>query len=148
MKGIGFLLLVAGFLTGAYATALDVENVNWTLFVVAAAGAVLGLVMIKRADSAHALSDAVLELNRGELRESTTSYVISARSSRIRQHAARGFVRRLTCGFAMTCGVSQMRAVAWCICLVTCGFEMTCGVSQMRAVAWCICLVCKRTPTS
>ena len=31
MKGIGYLLLVAGFLTGAYATALDVENVNWTL---------------------------------------------------------------------------------------------------------------------
>jgi len=75
MKGIGFLLLVAGFLTGAYATALDVENVNWTLFVVAAVGAVLGLVMIKRADSAHALSDAVLELNRGELRESIDNVV-------------------------------------------------------------------------
>jgi hypothetical protein len=75
MKGFGFLMLIAGFLTGAYATALDVENVNWLLFVAAAIGAVLGLVLIKRADSAHATSDAVLELNRGELRESIDNVV-------------------------------------------------------------------------
>ena len=44
--------------------------------------AMLGLVMIKRAASAHALSDAVLELNRGELRESIDNIVrTSARSS-------------------------------------------------------------------
>ena len=70
MKAIGYILLVLGFLFGAFATALDVENVNWTLFAVAAVGGVLGLTLIKRAAAAHATSDEVLELNRGELRES------------------------------------------------------------------------------
>jgi len=75
MKAIGFILLTAGFLMGAYATALDVDNVSWTLFIIAAGGALVGLVMIKRAASAHATSDAVLELNRGELRESIDNVV-------------------------------------------------------------------------
>ncbi len=75
MKAIGFFLLVVGFLMGAFATSLDVENVNWTLFGVAAMGAVLGLVLIKRAAAAHATSDEVLELNRSELRESIENIV-------------------------------------------------------------------------
>ncbi|MEJ2257780.1 MAG: hypothetical protein P8X98_12405 [Woeseiaceae bacterium] len=75
MKQIAFLLLVAGFLAGAYATALDVENVNWPLFAVAAAAAVLGLFLYKRQAAAHARSDEVLELNKGELRESIDNIV-------------------------------------------------------------------------
>lgn len=75
MKAIGFSLLVLGFLIGAFATALDVENVNWTLFTVAAVGAVLGLTLAKRAAAAHATSEEVLELNRGELRESIGNIV-------------------------------------------------------------------------
>ncbi len=75
MKATGFVLLVLGFLIGAFATALDVENVNWTLFGVAALGAVLGLTLIKRAAAAHATSEAVLELNRSELRESIDNIV-------------------------------------------------------------------------
>ena len=75
MKAIGFFLLVLGFLIGAFATALDVDNVNWSLFGVAALGAIAGLVMIKRAATAHATSDEVLELNRGELRESIDNIV-------------------------------------------------------------------------
>jgi hypothetical protein len=75
MKTIGFCLLILGFLIGAFGTVLDVDNVNWTLFVIAAAGAVLGLVLIKRAAAAHATSDEVLELNRGELRESISNIV-------------------------------------------------------------------------
>ncbi len=75
MKAIGFILLVLGFLMGAFATSLDVENVNWTLFGAAAAGAVLGLILIKRAATAHATSDEVLELNRSELRESIDNIV-------------------------------------------------------------------------
>ena len=39
MKNIGYILLAAGFLAGAYATALDVQNVNWTLFAGAAVAA-------------------------------------------------------------------------------------------------------------
>jgi hypothetical protein len=75
MKRIGFFLLAGGFLAGAYATALDVQNVNWQIFVVAALGAIAGLVLIKRATAAHARSDSVLELNRGELRDSIANVV-------------------------------------------------------------------------
>ena len=75
MKATGFFLLIIGFLIGAFATALDVENVNWTLFAIAAAGAMAGLMMVKRAAAAHATSEAVLELNRGELRESIGNIV-------------------------------------------------------------------------
>ena len=32
MKGLGYLLLSAGFVVAAYATALDVEHVSWALF--------------------------------------------------------------------------------------------------------------------
>ena len=75
MKNFGFFLLAAGFLAGAYATALDVDNVNWQIFIVAAIAAIAGLVMVKRAASAHAQSDEVLELNRGELRDSIANVV-------------------------------------------------------------------------
>ena len=75
MKAIGFFLLVVGFLIGAYSTALDVESVGWPMFVIAAMGAILGVVMVKRADSAHAQSDTVLATNRGELRESIDNVV-------------------------------------------------------------------------
>jgi len=75
MKNIGYLLLAAGFLGGAYSTALDVQNVDWQLFAIAALAAVAGLVTFKRQASAHARSDTVLELNRGELRESIHNIV-------------------------------------------------------------------------
>ena len=75
MKNIGFILLAVGFLAGAYATALDVENVNWMFFGVATVVAITGLVISKRQASAHARSDEVLELNRGELRDSLENVV-------------------------------------------------------------------------
>lgn len=75
MKNLGYFLLAAGFLAGAYATALDTQNVNWTLFSIAALSAVVGLVIFKRQASAIARSDTVLELNRGELRESIQNIV-------------------------------------------------------------------------
>lgn len=75
MKGLGFFLLAAGFLGGAFATALDVDEVNWTIFTVSAAAAVIGLMLFKRQASAVARSDTVLELNRSELRESIQNIV-------------------------------------------------------------------------
>ena len=75
MKATGYVLLVLGFLMGAFATSLDVEVVNWRLFGLAALAAVAGVLMVKRAAAAHATSDAVLELNRGELRESIDNIV-------------------------------------------------------------------------
>lgn len=75
MKNIAYLLLIAGFLGGAYATALDTEIVNWTLFAIAATAAVAGVLLAKRADRAHATSGAVLESNRNELLESIGNVV-------------------------------------------------------------------------
>jgi len=75
MKKIAYLLLVAGFLLGAYATVLDVENVEWTLFIIAAIAGVAGVVAAKRADHAEATAGGVLETNRNELKESIGNIV-------------------------------------------------------------------------
>ena len=75
MKKIAYLLLVAGFLLGAYATALDVEDVAWTLFVIAAIAGVAGVIVAKRADHAEATAGDVLETNRSELKESIGNIV-------------------------------------------------------------------------
>ena len=75
MKKIAYLLIAAGFLLGAYATALDVQSVNWNLFAIAAIAAVLGVIIAKRQDSAVARSGSVLEANRNELNESISNIV-------------------------------------------------------------------------
>jgi len=75
MKNIGFSLLIAGFLGGAYATSLDVDQVNWMLFVASGVLAVSGVVMVKRHDASLAQSETVLEGNRNELIESLDNVV-------------------------------------------------------------------------
>ncbi len=75
MKKIAFLLLAGGFLIGAYATALDTDIVNWTLFGIAAVAAVAGVLLAKRLDKATATSGDVLETNRNELNESIGNIV-------------------------------------------------------------------------
>ncbi len=75
MKQVGYLLLAAGFLGGAFATSLDVQDVNWTIFSASAVAAFVGLILVKRTASAIARSDTVLELNRGELKESIQNIV-------------------------------------------------------------------------
>ena len=75
MKGLGYLLLSAGFVLAAYATALDVDNVSWALFAAAVSAAVAGVVVIKRHARSLAQSAEVLENNRAELRESIDNVV-------------------------------------------------------------------------
>jgi len=75
MKNVAYLLLVAGFLVGAYSTALHEDNVHWALFAVAAIAAIAGVLLAKRADRAHATSGDVLETNRNELHESVGNIV-------------------------------------------------------------------------
>jgi len=75
MKNIAYLLLAGGFLVGAYATALDAQTVDWTLFGVAAMAAIAGVIIAKRANRAHATSGTVLETNRKELNESIGNIV-------------------------------------------------------------------------
>ena len=75
MKKLAYLMLIGGFLFGAYATALDVENVDWTIFAIAAVAAIAGVIIAKREDSATARSESVLESNRNELNESINNIV-------------------------------------------------------------------------
>ncbi len=75
MKGLGYVLLALGFLGGAFATSLDIQEVNWTIFGVSAAAAIIGLLLFKRQASAIARSETVLEVNRGELRDSIQNIV-------------------------------------------------------------------------
>lgn len=75
MKNLGYFLVVAGFLGGAFATSLDVQDVNWGLFAVTAITAIAGLGIYKHQVGAMARSDSVLETNRVELRESIANVV-------------------------------------------------------------------------
>ena len=75
MKKMGFLLLVAGFLAGAYSTALDIELTNWSMFVPAALAAVVGVMILKRQASGAETSEQVLTANKTELTESLSNIV-------------------------------------------------------------------------
>lgn len=75
MKNLGYLMVAFGFLGGAFATSLDVENVNWTIFIAMAAAAAIGLFIYKTQVGALARSETVLETNRVELRESIANIV-------------------------------------------------------------------------
>jgi hypothetical protein len=75
MKKIAYVLLIGGFLYGAYVAALDETIVDWPLFAVAAVAAIAGVIMAKKADEAQAKSGAVLEMNRAELNESIANIV-------------------------------------------------------------------------
>jgi len=75
MKNFGYFLVAAGFLGGAFATSLDVKNVDWLLFGGTAGSALIGLFIYKRQLSALARSEEVLEVNRVELRESISNVV-------------------------------------------------------------------------
>ena len=85
MKAIGYLLLIAGFLGAAYATALDRELVDLTLFVPAAASGVLGVFFIKRETRGEARSESVLSANRQELTESLRNIVAGLDDIRARK---------------------------------------------------------------
>ena len=75
MKKIAYLLICAGFLYGAYTTALHTENVDWMLFGIAAVAAIAGVILAKRADKAKATSGDLLETNRNELSQSIANIV-------------------------------------------------------------------------
>ena len=75
MKNLGYFMVAFGFLGGAFATSLDVQNVNWTIFLTMAVVAITGLVIYKMQVGALARSETVLETNRVELRESISNIV-------------------------------------------------------------------------
>jgi hypothetical protein len=77
MKNIGYLMLVGGFLGGAYATALDVESTLWVLFVPAAIVAFAGVMVQKKEARGEAKSEAVLSANKAELTGSLGNIVMN-----------------------------------------------------------------------
>jgi len=76
MNRFGYLLLVGGFLLGAYATALDIDSVDWALFAPGVVLAVLGVAMTKRYAQSQARSEHVLTANKAELRSSLDNIVV------------------------------------------------------------------------
>jgi len=75
MKKIAHTMIAAGFLGAAYATSLHADQVDWTLFAIAALASVAGVIIAKRLDSADARSESVLTTNRAELNESIANIV-------------------------------------------------------------------------
>ncbi|MEJ2603530.1 MAG: hypothetical protein P8172_09580 [Gammaproteobacteria bacterium] len=72
MTRLGYVLLVIGFLAGAYFASTDADSTDWGWFVPAAALAAAGVVLIKRSARAGATASHVLEGNRRDLAESLT----------------------------------------------------------------------------
>ena len=75
MKILGYLLLVAGFLLAAYATALSIETTAWSGFIPAALVGIAGVGIIKHDARGEARSETVLTANRQELTESLGNIV-------------------------------------------------------------------------
>jgi hypothetical protein len=75
MKKIAHIMIAAGFLGAAFATSLHADQVNWTLFAIAALVSAAGVTIAKRLDSADARSESVLTTNRTELNESIANIV-------------------------------------------------------------------------
>ncbi len=79
MKVLGYLLLVAGFLGGAFVASLDPEEVIWTAFVPAMLIGAAGLWLVKRAEHAESRSEAVLRENQVHLGDSLSRVVAGLR---------------------------------------------------------------------
>ena len=92
-KNLAYVLLAAGFLGGAYVTALDIETVNWLWFGIAAVAAIGGVVLAKRADNAIATSGEMLANNRHKLNESLDN-IVRELAQRARGHELRGEAMR------------------------------------------------------
>lgn len=71
----GYVLLIAGFLAGAYSTALDTQSTDWLLFVPAALVGIAGVLLLKRHARGAARAEAVLTANRGDLRRALAGIV-------------------------------------------------------------------------
>ncbi len=75
MKTVGFAFLIAGFLAAAYSTALDTQLTNWSYFIPAAIGAIVGVFILKRQSRGEARSEHVLTANRAELGQSLSNII-------------------------------------------------------------------------
>lgn len=70
MKTVSYLIIIASFLGGAFLTSLDQLSVDWLTFVPVILAGVIGVVLLKREEAAHARSSDRLANNRRVLAES------------------------------------------------------------------------------
>ncbi len=75
MKKLAHIMIAAGFLGAAFATSLHAQQVDWTMFAIAALVSTAGVILAKRLDSADARSESVLTTNRAELNDSISNIV-------------------------------------------------------------------------
>jgi hypothetical protein len=75
MKKLAHIMIAAGFLGAAFATSLHAQQVDWTMFAIAALVSAAGVILSKRLDNADARSESVLSNNRNELNESISNIV-------------------------------------------------------------------------
>ncbi len=70
MKTIAYLIVLFSFLGGAFLASLDPGVVDWAMFIPVVAIGVVGVVFVKRAETAAARHSDTLAVNRRELEES------------------------------------------------------------------------------
>ncbi len=75
MKKLAYLLVVFSFLGGAFLTSLDPLMVDWMTFLPVVFAGVVGVVILKRLQSAEARSSDLLAQNRTDLEESLANIV-------------------------------------------------------------------------
>jgi hypothetical protein len=75
MNLAGLMLIMAGFLWGAYQASLDPELMNWPVFIPSLVAGFLGVYLRKRVAAKHAMSEHVLASNRSNIEESLARIV-------------------------------------------------------------------------
>lgn len=75
MKTIAYLIITAAFLGGAFLASLDENHVDWVTFIPVIVAGVIGVVLLKRDEAAHARSSDRLANNRRVLGESLDNIV-------------------------------------------------------------------------
>lgn len=75
MKNIGYLLLLASFLSAAFLASLDAREMNWTWFVPVMIAGFIGVIMLRRLEHAAASADHVLAAHREDLEVSLNNII-------------------------------------------------------------------------
>ena len=75
MKAIGFVLVAAAFLVGAYLSSLDERIVEWINFIPAILAGVVGVALVKVTDRRHAMSAETLTSNKADIDDSLARLV-------------------------------------------------------------------------
>lgn len=75
MRTLGYLLLVAGFLGGAYVASLDAREIAWEWFIPALVAGGAGVALLRRTRQASARSDTVLSRNREHVEDSLSRII-------------------------------------------------------------------------